>query len=378
MTNPARSIDEAGLERLLGELKGRGYRLIGPTVRDGAIVQAPIGGIDDLPRGWSDRQEAGRYRLHRRGDDALFGYVVGPHSPKRFLFPPRQTAFRVRRDGGTLVFEAPEPQAQPTAYIGLRSCELHALAIQDRIFTGGDYVDRGYRARRRAAFLVAVNCVEPGGTCFCASMGTGPRVQDGCDMELTELLTPDTHSFVVAAHSEAGAAVLDALDAAEATAAEKATVDRLMQQAAGAMGRTMETGDMRALLYGEREHARWDEVAARCLSCGSCTSVCPTCFCSTSEDRAGLDGSEAEQVRRWDSCFNGEFSYVVGGSIRDSTRGRYRQWLTHKLASWHDQFGSSGCVGCGRCITWCPVGIDITEEVRAIAGRQVGGGHGQG
>jgi ferredoxin len=132
------------------------------------------------------------------------------------------------------------------------------------------------------------------------------------------------------------------------------------------MGRAMETDGLPALLARNPEHPRWAQVAERCLTCGNCTLSCPTCFCHTVEDVADLAGTTAERVRRWDSCFTSEFSYIHGGSVRPSARSRYRQWLTHKLSAWHDQFGTSGCVGCGRCITWCPAKIDITEEVHAI------------
>ncbi|MBF0393567.1 MAG: 4Fe-4S dicluster domain-containing protein, partial [Alphaproteobacteria bacterium] len=121
-----------------------------------------------------------------------------------------------------------------------------------------------------------------------------------------------------------------------------------------------------------REHPRWDEVAKRCLTCGNCTMVCPTCFCTTVDDVTDLGGTRTERVRSWDSCFTLDFSYIHGGSVRNEGSSRYRQWITHKLSSWHDQFGSSGCVGCGRCITWCPVGIDITEEVGAIRASEEG------
>jgi sulfhydrogenase subunit beta (sulfur reductase) len=132
------------------------------------------------------------------------------------------------------------------------------------------------------------------------------------------------------------------------------------------MGRTLDTADIKALLYRNYEHPRWDNAAARCLTCGNCTMVCPTCFCTTVEDVTDLKGEHAERWQKWDSCFTMDFSYIHGGIIRSSPKARYRQWMTHKLATWIDQFGTSGCVGCGRCITWCPVAIDITEEVRAI------------
>ena len=127
-----------------------------------------------------------------------------------------------------------------------------------------------------------------------------------------------------------------------------------------------ETHGLRELLQDSLEHPRWDEVAERCLTCGNCTMVCPTCFCTTVEDVTDLTGEQAERWRAWDTCFSLDHSYVHGGSVRPTGRSRYRQWMTHKLGTWWDQFGTSGCVGCGRCIAWCPVGIDITEEAAAL------------
>jgi Fe-S-cluster-containing hydrogenase component 2 len=132
----------------------------------------------------------------------------------------------------------------------------------------------------------------------------------------------------------------------------------------------MPAGDLRTLLIDSRESAHWQDVADRCLTCGNCTMVCPTCFCTTTEDTTDLTGQRTERSQRWASCFELDFSYLHGGSVRVSGESRYRQWITHKLSSWHDQFGNSGCVGCGRCIAWCPTGIDITAEVAALAAEQ--------
>ena len=132
------------------------------------------------------------------------------------------------------------------------------------------------------------------------------------------------------------------------------------------MGRSMDTCNIKDLFYRNLEHPRWNNVAERCLTCANCTMVCPTCFCTTIEDVTDLTGEHAERWRKLDSCFTMDFSYIHGGSVRASTKSRYRHWITHKLATWIDQFGTSGCVGFGRCITWCPVAIDITEEVHAI------------
>jgi Fe-S oxidoreductase len=151
-----------------------------------------------------------------------------------------------------------------------------------------------------------------------------------------------------------------------AGAFELQTARHALAEAEKHMGRRLDTSDLPNLLYEHLEDSCWDKVAARCLSCANCTQVCPTCFCSDVVEVSDLLGQKSERIRRWDSCFNLDFSHVHGGNIRPGTRSRYRQWLTHKLASWIDQFGVSGCVGCGRCITWCPVGIDLTAEVEAI------------
>ena len=359
-------IQRADFQRLCDVLKGHGYRIVGPTVRDGAIVYDELASLLDLPMGWTDDQEGGTYRLRRRDDQALFGYVVGPHSWKKFLQPPLARLWQATRNDGGFQIIAENEEPPKFAFIGVRSCELHAMAIQDKVFLNGHYADSTYEARRGRVFIVAVNCGQAGGTCFCVSMNTGPKTTFGFDLALTEVLEGGEHYFVIESGTDQGAEILRGLPQRKAGDEEKQKAEKTVQRAAGQMGRTMDITDIKGLLYRNREHPRWDDVAARCLTCANCTMVCPTCFCSTVEDVTDLAGEHAERWRKWDSCFTADFSYLHGGSVRASAKARYRQWMTHKLATWIDQFGSSGCVGCGRCITWCPVAIDITEEVRAI------------
>lgn len=359
-------IDRQDFQILLDVLAEKGYRLIGPTVRDGAVAYDEIATVSDLPVGLTDDQEKGRYRLVPGEPERLFGCGPGPHSWKKVLYPSELRLWQARHsNGGFEVF--PEAHApEQMALIGMRSCELHALAILDRVLLGGLYPDTVYQAQRDHLFIVAVNCGRAGKTCFCASMSTGPRAHSGFDLALTEVLEPNAHYFVVETGSSAGREVLAAIPNRPAVAAEVHKADALIEQAQAHMGRSLDTHKIKELLTANFEHPEWDDVAARCLSCGNCTLVCPTCFCTTVEDVTDLTGDRASRIRRWDSCFTMDFSYIVGGHIRASSRSRYRQWMTHKLSSWIDQFGSSGCVGCGRCITWCPVGIDITEEAETI------------
>lgn len=355
-----------GLDALVLALAAAGYRVLGPTLRDGAIVYDDIEGVVDLPAGVTDRQEAGRYRLEQRSDDALFGYAVGPQSWKKFLHPARQTMWRASRDGNSMTIEVPAETPPRFAFIGVRACEISAIAIQDRVFLEGPYRDAGYELRRKDAFIVALNCAVAGGTCFCTSMGTGPKVQSGFDLALTELIDDGRHEFVVETGSDRGSEILRQTPHRAASSADIFEATRIVDDTAAHMGRELETTGLKELLQGQLTSAQWDKVAERCLSCGNCTMVCPTCFCTTVEDHTDLAEVSAERVREWDSCFTMDFSYIHGGGVRKSTSSRYRQWMTHKLASWIDQFGTSGCVGCGRCVTWCPVGIDITAEAAAI------------
>ncbi len=359
-------LQAAELARLFPALERRGYQVVGPAVRGGAIVYDVLSGFDELPAGWTAVQEAGHYRLERRNDGALFGYAVGAQGWKRFLHPPEARVFAARRDGQSFHILNGAPPAPRYAFVGMRACELAAMAIQDRVLLGEQYGEPVYQSRRQGVFLVAVNCTVSAPTCFCASMHTGPPAQAGFDLALTELVDEKRHVFLVEAGTRQGAEVLAGLEAAEADATLRQDAEKAVKAALAQTTRRLRTDGIREMLYAAFDHPHWDDVAARCLACGNCTMVCPTCFCTTVEDTTSVDGSHAERRRKWDSCFTQNFSYIHGGSVRVSIQSRYRQWLTHKLAAWIDQFGSSGCVGCGRCITWCPAGIDITREAAAL------------
>lgn len=365
-TFPVETINRKALDRLIQILREEQYQVIGPTLRDGAIVYDSISGAADLPMGWTDEQSGGWYRLKKREDESLFAYTVGPHSWKKYLFPSRLRLWRAKRNGKGFHYETNGQETARYAFLGVRACELRALAIQDKVFLEGQFADPFYRRHREALLIIAVNCTEAGGTCFCASMKTGPKAESGFDLALTELLEEGHHHFLVESGTDRGRELLKKVSSKKASAAEREAAEKKWDSAARSMGRRLDIDGLKELLYRNLENPRWDEVSSKCLTCANCTMVCPTCFCSTMEDVTNLTGEQAERWRIWDSCITSDFSYIHGGSVRASPKSRFRQWMTHKLATWVDQFGEFGCVGCGRCITWCPVGIDITEEARAI------------
>jgi ferredoxin len=366
-------VDAAQLQPLIDALRGRGYRVVGPTVDQGAIVLAELTRADALPRGLRQDKAGGRERLRDGGDGAYFAHTVGPQAPKQYLHPPERRICRIERNGDDLAMIAEPDDPPATALLGMRACDLAGMAVLDGVLRDDRYCDPAYAARRDNLIVIAVNCGEAGGTCFCASMGTGPRASHGFDLALTELIADARHDFLAEVGSETGAALLADLANRPPTDADIAAAEAASRTAEAGMGRHLETDGLKDLLQANRAHPRWDDVAGRCLTCANCTMVCPTCFCTSVTDTASLDGASAERWQHWESCFTLAFSFIHGGSVRASARSRYRQWITHKLADWHDQFGTSGCVGCGRCIAWCPVGIDITEEAAAIRADPNGG-----
>jgi sulfhydrogenase subunit beta (sulfur reductase) len=360
-------MDRHGFDLLLDVLRRRGLRTIGPVVRDGAIMHGEVSSTADLPEGWHDHTSPGNYRLTNDEGPELFGWAVGPESWKSEFFLPTETVWRATVDNGEVTLSDVKDEPSPVAIIGARPCEIAALGVLDRVLRNGAVPDDRYVARRDGAFVVVVECGSPSGTCFCTSMGTGPAASSGYDLALTELTGPGEleHEFYVRIGSLAGAEVMALVPNRPADDVLRSRRQAVVDRATEKMGRTLDTDGLPGLLARNLEHPRWADVAERCLSCGNCTLVCPTCFCSDVKDTTDVNGT-VERRRHWASCFDLDHSYLHGGAVRPTTSSRYRQWMTHKLSTWWNQFDESGCVGCGRCVAWCPVGIDITEEAAAI------------
>jgi sulfhydrogenase subunit beta (sulfur reductase) len=358
-------IDKNGLQALIDTLSGVGYTIIGPRLTDGVIVLDGIASVGDLPAGMADEQDAARYRVTGNGGSRLFDHATTPQGWKRYLYPPEERLWQAKREGSGFSIVEDKAPVPRYAFLGVRACDLRAIGVLDTVFNHSRSAEPRYVARRDRSFIVAINCTRAGGTCFCTSMGTGPAVTGSADLVLTEFGDDAAPTLLIEARTAEGGKVLSRLGGRAARTDEIEAADAAVAKAATTMARRMEP-DAADVLKRNLEHREWAKVAERCLGCANCTLVCPTCFCGSVEDTTDLAGTTAERWRRWDSCFTSDFSYIHGGSIRRSGASRYRQWITHKISHWWQQFGSSGCVGCGRCITWCPVGIDITEQVHRI------------
>ncbi len=359
-------LSEEGLGALIRQLRDRNYQVYGPRADDFALHWRPIESIEDLPRGWTQELAPGRARLVPGESTALFHHWTCAEGLKAILHLPVVRILSAERDNGAFrILDNPAP-AEKCAFLGVRPCDLAALAVLDRVLLGDRYADDIYRARRQNAFLIALHCQKSAPTCFCASMGSGPRARSGFDIALAEFVESGAPEFFAEAGTDAGLELLELCGATPAPPEWNRAVEEGCTRAAAAQTRRVDAHAAPQLIDAMFDSPHWDAVARRCLACGNCTSVCPTCFCVNYEDRTSIDGRRAERWRLWDSCFTQSFTYIHGGSVRSSVKSRYRQWLSHKLARWQAQFGTPGCVGCGRCIAWCPAGIDITEEFRQL------------
>lgn len=378
--NTARLLDpDADLERLVRQLIDDGYRVIAPVERHGSVAYEEIDHADELPVGLTVDQQPGHWRSAHDGTRSRFGWTPGADSWKRWFFPPEQQILSLRRQDGSFAVEAPPSPGRPLALLGARDCEVRALRVLDRVLADPDHPDPRYVDRRAGTFVVAVTCGRPAETCWCTSMGGGPRPSSGFDIAITELLDHGRHRLLAEPGSRHGADLLDAIGAQPATDDDIREADAVATAASGRIADRLDGQSIADRLAGTELHAQWERIATRCLSCGNCTLVCPTCFCSRVEDRTELapappGGANAHRHQRWASCFELDHSNLVGRPVRATTASRYRQWLTHKLQTWPEQFGTTGCVGCGRCTTWCPAGIDLAVEANTLVGAAEGVG----
>jgi len=350
------------LQHLITILTQQKYQVLGPQVRDQTIVYEPLESVEQLPRGIRDIQSPGKYVLTETQNNLWFGWANGPQAIKPLCFSPQEILWESSTTTHTLDFQATLPETGLTAILGVRACDIAALKLQDQHFLHGEYIDPYYKARRQSLLVIGVDCSHPADTCFCNATGDGPCVSDGADIVLTEL----NNGFLIHADTPSGKAVTNQLTLIAPSKLQLVEAEKQNKEAAERQTRGLPNANIQKSLNAIQSHQHWEDIGKRCLACGNCTAVCPSCFCHSEHDESDIEGNSATHVRQWDSCFNQQHSYIHGIIIRGDTSMRYRQWLTHKFAHWVTQYGRSGCTGCGRCITWCPVGIDVTLELATL------------
>jgi ferredoxin len=304
--------------------------------------------------------EAGGFAFRRVGqaEKVRLDFYNTAESPKDLFFPQSEVLFSYDAAG----IAVPEPAGEQVL-LGIRPCDLAALPLLDRVFGEGPFRDPGYLARRERTVLVAVACDRPRASCFCTSFGLSPGHVAGADM----VLYPDEGGYLVRAQTEAGEALMAEWPGEAVAPGEAEAVAARYRSMETPLGRRIRLEGVAEALDGMFDHPMWEQIAARCLSCGICTYTCPTCHCFQLTDEA--KGEAGKRVRCWDSCMFPEFTRMAGGhNPRPDKKARVRQRFMHKLNYFVRRWEEYLCVGCGRCVESCPVGLDIAYVIEAVQG----------
>jgi sulfhydrogenase subunit beta (sulfur reductase) len=289
--------------------------------------------------------------------DVVLEFDNTKESPKFALFPQRETLFRYRAQKGKVEMNVPSNKEKGQVLFGIRPCDARGLLLLDRVF-GGDCSDPYYAEKRANTLVVSLGCVNPNPTCFCQSMGGGPCSPEGADLFFMDL----GDRYAVEAGSDKGAALLQ--DRAFEDADEEALVlsEKIKRQAEASMKPSILKENLKEQLEELFDDPVWNEWAETCLGCGICTYLCPTCHCFDLCDEAA--GQTGERIRVWDSCQFPLFTQQASGfNPRPTVKERFRQRIMHKFSYLPETQAMLGCVGCGRCVTECPVNLDIREAM---------------
>ncbi|MBT4835845.1 MAG: 4Fe-4S dicluster domain-containing protein [Methylococcales bacterium] len=358
-------LPRARLNDLFQSLLDHGYRIMAPVVRDDSILYQQINSADALPHGIIDDRHNGSYQIAQAKTPRCFAWSNPQQSLKSFVFSPVEILWKSFYKDNELVFQAIKAEAQPTVIFGVKGCDIAGLQLLDQHFYHKKTPDTHYQQRRDNLILFGINCFRSGSQCFCTNTGDGPNISSPSDCIMSEL----DEGYIIHHVNSPLTEIIDTLQLKLATTAQQQQATYESSQAA--LSQQQKLPEITAnSVFEQWSHPVWNDIADTCLGCGNCTTVCPSCFCHQESSDVSIDLTESSQTRSWDSCFTTQHSYLHGFYIRPERSQRYRQWLSHKFSGWQSQFGRIGCTGCGRCATYCPVGIDPTQVLQTLFKRR--------
>lgn len=294
-------------------------------------------------------------------EEIKLDYQNSKKPPKEVLFPQTEMMFHYEKGEGRIRLESTEEVEEDRALFGVRPCDVRALALLDLVFDAPDYKDLYYANKREKTTIVALGCNLPLSTCFCTAFGGSPFFKEGADLFLTDI----GDWYLAEALTPKGEKLLDEEFFQKATKADLRAAAKVKKKALARMAPPPELDGLKEKLDTMIDSTFWDRLHEKCLGCGVCTFLCPTCHCFDIVDEA-LD-SRGERVRNWDSCMFPIYTLEASGhNPRPSGRERWRQRLMHKFDYFPAIYGEFQCVGCGRCVINCPVNLDIRKVIADV------------
>ncbi|HEU19513.1 MAG TPA: 4Fe-4S ferredoxin [Deltaproteobacteria bacterium] len=305
------------------------------------------------------------FKVLEKGEEPLLTYANTKNAPKNFFFPQTETMMGYMRTERGMELKGDNIADMGDAVLfGARPCDVRSFILLDYVFDQEKYKDPYYIDKREKTTIVSLACVTPPySTCFCTSVGGHPMIVEGADVVLTDVGDNYLAEFITPKGQTILAKLGDLPTADDATLAKK---EELVKKAEGEIKSQVAGSAIKPWLDENFEHPFWDTIHKSCLACGTCTYLCPTCHCFDITDE--VKGDEGKRVRTWDSCMYWLFTIETSGhNPRTSQKQRWRQRLLHKFRYFVDNFGAIACVGCGRCVMYCPVNIDIRKIVNDIS-----------
>ncbi|MCL2024231.1 MAG: 4Fe-4S dicluster domain-containing protein [Coriobacteriia bacterium] len=295
------------------------------------------------------------------GARVVLDYPTTIVPPTAYFLKPKEALLRYNSADGEVVETVKDDRKR--ILFGVHPCDLNAILMTDKVFLG-DYEDPYYKARRESTLIVGVSCT-PRQSCVCHMFGANEVLQ-GYDLYLTDI----GDAYFVQCSSVEGAQLLDTLvETREATAEDTRALQKHVARFRQTLGEAPDTTQIPLLFDARYDEELWEEIGSRCLSCGACSAVCPTCYCFDIVDELDANGVTGSRVRCWDSCLNSQFAEVAGGhDFRPTRASRVRHRFYHKFWAYPARYGKTMCVGCGRCYTACKVGINPSRVVAALQG----------
>jgi sulfhydrogenase subunit beta (sulfur reductase) len=282
--------------------------------------------------------------------------------PKANFLPNVEKMFSFRQEQGSYVLEPTDGEPPKQLLFGIHPCDARAIAIIDRVFKDA-YEDKYYLSRRQNTVLVGMTCTHPYDSCFCTSLGFGPA--DATDVDI--MLTDIGDDFVIEEITEKGKEILAGAEGvSEATPDDEKKAAAARESANAKVSRKLDTGEIGKRLppaFDDKEF--WERIAAKCVSCGICTFLCPTCYCFDINDEM-LRGGTGARYRNWDCCSFAVYTKMPAENPREEKWRRVRQKVYHKYLFYPELFTMIACTGCGRCIRQCPVNWDITQTLGSL------------